>query len=215
MNHTISTTMTVTDIIYTENKRYLVYLNDAPAFELYKSEIKSCLIEKGQDLSCEQRKNILENVIGKRAKKRAMHILEKQDKTEQQLRDKLAQNRYPQECIDMAVDYVKSYGYINDRTYAERYVEYGSKTKSKEKLKQELMTKGVSSQIIHEVLEREEVNEMAALEKLILKKTVAPWELTEDGRQKLVMSLMRKGFSYRDIEAVLQKLEENPPENAW
>ena len=46
--------MTVTDIVYGDNKKYVIYLNDAPAFELYKSEIKSCLIEKGQDLSCEQ-----------------------------------------------------------------------------------------------------------------------------------------------------------------
>ncbi|MDE6312773.1 MAG: recombination regulator RecX [Lachnospiraceae bacterium] len=200
--------MIVTDIIYTENKKYLVYLNDAPKFELYKSEIKSCLIEKGQDLSYEQQKYILENVIGKRAKKRAMHILEKHDKTERQLRDKLLENRYPQECIDLAVDYVKSYGYIDDRAYAERYVQYRSSTKSKKKLKQELMGKGISNEIVNEVLEKEEVEESAAIEKLILKKTSVPWELSKEAREKLIMSLMRKGFAYRDIDAVFRKLQE-------
>ena len=209
MDYTISSAMQVTDIVYTENKKYLVYLNDAPAFELYKSEIKSCLIEKGQDLSYEQQQYILEHVIGKRAKKRAMHILEKHDKTEQQLRDKLLENRYPQSCIDLAVDYVKSYGYINDKAYAERYVEYRSSTKSRKRIRQELLAKGISGQIIDEIFEREELEELPVIEKLILKKNSSPWELTKEERQKLIMSLMRKGFDYQNIERVFQKIQEN------
>lgn len=204
--------MTVTDIVYGDNKKYVIYLNDAPAFELYKSEIKSCLIEKGQDLSCEQQQYILEQVLGKRAKKRAMHILEKHDKTEQQLREKLSEGRYPQVCIDMAMEYVKSYGYINDYSYAERYVAYRSGSKSLNMLKRELLAKGIASGIINEVLEQEEVDEIATVMKFLKKKLISAEEVTREKKEKLTASMMRKGFSYRTIEQAFRRLEETSEE---
>lgn len=204
--------MTVTDIVYGDNKKYLIYLNDAPAFELYKSEIKSCLIEKGQDLSYEQQQYILEQVIGKRATKRAMHILEKHDKTEQQLREKLSQGNYPKACIDMAIEYVKSYGYINDYSYAERYIAYRGGSKSCTMLKKELIAKGIASDIINDVLEQEEVDEVANVVKLLRKKFTSVEKVTKEKKDKLTASLMRKGFSYRTIEQAFRKLEETSEE---
>ena len=42
--------------------------------------------------------------------------------TERQLRDKLRQGEYPQDVIEEAVAYVKSYGYVDDRKYYLRYL---------------------------------------------------------------------------------------------
>ncbi len=39
-------------------------------------------------------------IVGKRAIKRAMHLLEKMDRTEQQLRKKLLEGGYPNELVE-------------------------------------------------------------------------------------------------------------------
>lgn len=200
--------MIITAIEYGEGKKYKIYVNDDFAFELYKSEIKSCGIEKGQELDEELYKKILYEVIGKRVKKRAMHILEKHDKTEQQLREKLRENRYPTECIENAIKYVKSYGYVDDASYARRYVEYRIKKKSKKQLKMELLGKGISSEIISEVFEAVEDSELDTIKDIIKKKCPFPTDVTPEEKNKIKMSLMRKGFSYSDIDRAFGELEE-------
>lgn len=198
--------MIVTDIRYHQNKKYEVYLNDEFAFELYKSEIRACGIEKGQELDENLYEKLIYEVIGKRAKKRAMHILEKQDRTEYQMREKLKENRYPKESIECVIAYLKDYNYIDDRAYGIRYVEYRSKEKSKKQLMQELYQKGISKKIADEVLETVQIEETSAIEKLILKKCKYSSKLEEQQKQKLIASLMRKGFSYSQVEGVFRKM---------
>ena len=47
-------------------------------------------------------------VLFQKARRRAMRLLEQRDRTEQNLRQKLAQSGYPPEAADAAVEYVKS-----------------------------------------------------------------------------------------------------------
>ncbi len=199
--------MIITAIEPCENKKYKVYLNDELAFELYKSELKTCNLVTGMDLEEELHNRILYDIVGKRAKKRAMHILEKQDKTEQQLRDKLLENQYPVQIVEYAIDYVKTYGYIDDVSYARRYIEYRSRSKSRKQLKMELYAKGVSSEIITQIFDDMEEGEMETIRKLILKKSAEPQLLEEQEKKKLKTSLMRKGFAYSEIEKVFSQFE--------
>ena len=67
---------------------------------LYKGEIRSYDLSEGQDIPKTLYQELLFDVLGKRATKRAMHLLEKQDRTEYQLREKLRQNEYPKEAVD-------------------------------------------------------------------------------------------------------------------
>lgn len=201
--------MIITAIEPGENKKYKIYLNDELAFELYKSEIKVCNLVKGMELEEELHNRILYEIVGKRAKKRAMHILEKRDKTEQQLRDKLLENRYPVQVVESAIDYVKSYGYIDDISYARRYIEYRSRSKSRKQLRMELYAKGISSEVISEIFDDMEDGEGETIRKLILKKSAEPQLLEETERRKLKMSLMRKGFAYSEIEKAFSQLEQH------
>ena len=42
--------------------------------------------------------------------------------TEKKLRQKLVEGKYPEDIIDIALAYVKSYGYIDDEAYARDYM---------------------------------------------------------------------------------------------
>ena len=75
----------------------------------------------------------------KEAKLKALQLLTGMDRTENQLREKLKQKEYPTEIVEQAIEYVKSFGYINDERYAQRYIEYKKTRKSKKELYMELV----------------------------------------------------------------------------
>ena len=85
---------------------------------LYRGEAKQWKLREEAEISEEDYQKLLTEVVGKRAKKRAMHLLERMDRTEKQLRDKLEDGKYPQVCIDEAIAYVRKYHYIDDYRYA-------------------------------------------------------------------------------------------------
>ena len=54
------------------------------------------------------------------AKKKALKLLEYQDRTEKQLCDKLKEGGFPPFAVSEAVAYVRSFHYIDDERYAEK-----------------------------------------------------------------------------------------------
>jgi len=205
--------MTVTGIKDYKKGRYEIYLNDEFAFILYKSELKTYEIREGMELPDSLIDEIVSTVLVKRAKKRALNLLLKGDMPEAKLREKLLDGKYPQEVIDEAVNYVKSYHYIDDRRYAMSFITAKSYTDSKSFIRRKLIEKGISKDIIDSCIEEfyvdDELNtgiERDLIKKLVLKKCkdVSGLEYTE--KQKLIAAVMRKGFSYYDVEAVINCL---------
>ena len=58
----------------------------------------------------------------RRAVKKAMRLLEHMPRTEKGLTDRLIQEGFAPEAVQDALDYVRSFGYLNDRQYAESYI---------------------------------------------------------------------------------------------
>lgn len=206
--------MTITDIKDYKKGRYEIYLNDEFAFILYKSEIKTYKIEIGKEISDDVIDTIVSEVLVKRAKKRAMNLLLKGDMTEAKLRAKLTEGKYPENVVSEAVTYVKSYHYIDDRRYAMSYIASKSYTDSKNTIRRKLIEKGVSKEIIDSCIEEFYINdelnsgvERELIKKLVLKKYSNINEIDYETKQKIIASVMRKGFSYYDIEAVIKELQ--------
>ena len=118
------------------------------AFVLYKGELKRFGIKQGENLAQENYEKIQNEVLLKRAKKRAMHLLEDMDRTESALREKLKAGQYPGECNRAEqLTYVRSFGYLDDARYAENFIMSRKDTKSKREIKALLSQKGVSDDI--------------------------------------------------------------------
>ena len=113
--------MTVTEIKAITKTRFRVYLDEQFAFVLYKGEIFRYHLEEGTELSEKDYQEIRQTIVLKRAKLRAMHLLTDMDRTEYQLKNKLIMGGYPEDIAEQALEYVKSFGYINDREYARRF----------------------------------------------------------------------------------------------
>ena len=82
----------------------------------------------------------------KDATRKAMRLLEHMDRTEKGLRDKLRQSGFSPDAVDAALAYVQSYGYIDDSRYARTYIAYRMDSKSRQKIIQELIGKGVDKE---------------------------------------------------------------------
>lgn len=145
--------MIITKIKSLDRKRFEVYLDDKLAFILYRGELRSFNIQENSELSIKDYKEITNNILPKRAVLRLGHLLEKRDYTEYQLRDKLKKAFYPDASIDYAINKVKNYGFINDQSYAERYIEGHIGKESITAIKRKLFQKGILKEDIENALQ--------------------------------------------------------------
>lgn len=196
----------VTSVIPLEKGKARIRFEDGSEVILYKGEIRKLGIQEGCVITDEVYHKIIDEILGQRAIKRAMHLLEKQDRTERQLYDKLKENGYPEVCIESAISYVKRYHYIDDFRYASAYIRYRQEKKSRQKLKLELQAKGIARDVIEEALEEEYVSDDQKKILELLQKRRYSFENTDTAEQrKNYQFLLRRGFQSSDILHVMRQ----------
>ena len=197
--------MEVISLVKLTKGRAKICLQGGTDFVLYKKEYESYGIEEGADLSEADYNQIVSEILIPRCKKRALHLLEKQDRSEKNLRDKLKEGGYPEEIIDIAIDYINDYGYLDDARMAASHIRFYQDSRSKLRLKQDLIGKGISSEVIDRVLEEEYTcDESELIEKLIMKKHYDKENATYEERAKMYRFLAGRGFSSDSINRVLK-----------
>ena len=206
--------MTVTKVEPLTKMKFIVYLDGQFAFVLYKGELSRFGIKEGVNLSEEMEEKIRMEVILKRAKLRALHLLEDMDRTEAALREKLRQGMYSADAVDKAVEYVKSFGYLNDARYAENFVRSRKGGKSRKEIRALLMGKGVAPELADAAFEicydrGEDDGEEEAVRKILRKKRFNPEDADEVQTQKIYGYLARKGFRYDTVRQVIQNYNED------
>ena len=143
----------------------------------------------------------------KRAKLRCMHLLEKRDYTEKELRQKLENGKteYTEEQIDGAIAYVKSFHYVDDGRYACKYIEAMQSRKSRRQIEQELYQKGVDRELIQEAFEETaEVPEEEQIARWMEKRNFHPEEADLKEKQRMYAFLARKGFRAENIQRAMK-----------
>ena len=145
--------MIITQISEASKSRCRIYIDGQFAFALYKGELRKFHLKEGQEFPPDHYREITEEVLPKRAKLRCMNLLQSRDYTRKQLEDKLLQGEYPQECIEAAIAYVESYGYLDDLRYAKDFIEYHIDSRSRGRMEMDLMRKGIGRDLIRQAFE--------------------------------------------------------------
>ena len=176
-------------------------LDNGEVWVLYSGELRSCSLAEGTELTQTQYEQIRCDIIGKRAKKRAMHLLEKMDRTEQQLRKKLLESEYPEDLAEEAIAYVKRFHYVDDARYADSYVRLKGAAKSRGKLLAELQNKGIDRELACRVLSEyeDERDEQQMILELMRKRNYDPQTASLQEQRRMYGYLMRRGFQSADI----------------
>jgi regulatory protein len=192
--------MTVTNISEINKSRSKVYIDGEFAFVLYKGELRLYHIKEGEAIAEEDYRKILTEVLPKRAKLRAMNLLMKKEYTEFELRKKLDDGDYPETVIDEAIEYITSYKYLDDLRYATDYITAHEDTRSRRRIEQDLMNKGISKTTMEKAWNNwenlgGEQNEEAMINKLLDKRKYNPQTADIKEQQRTYAFLMRKGFN--------------------
>ena len=140
--------------------------------------------------------------------RKAMQLLSFRDRTEKELRDRLRSDGFADEGIEAAVSYVSSFGYLDDRRYAEnlarKYIEvkkYGAYRASRE-----MYQKGLDRELVDEVLSAYEDGTRERICEIIRKKYSGCLD-DRDKVRKMKNALVRQGYSFDDINAAVKMMD--------
>ena len=206
----------VVSVVLHNKKKYTVLLEGTRnlTIALYPSEIRRFNISEGNYLSKEQY-GYIEEILYKRGKERALYYLKNSDKTTFQMRNKLREGFYPDNIIDKIIGFLNKYGYIDDLQYAERYISYSINKKSLRKIEENLRVKGISKEIIKDAFDYfneydmddtiKENSQIELIRKHITRKIKPDMDMNMEN--KIVMSVVRKGFMYEDVVSVLKEMK--------
>ena len=196
--------MLVTAITEHDKRRNRIFIDGTFAFLLYKGEIKTYGVKVDAELTPEQYECIVEEVLLKRAKLRAMNLLTAKSYTKEKLRQKLEQGLYPLDVIEGALSYVEQFGYIDDDAYAADFIAYNAQGMNRKQMIKKLRSRGVAPDVIERQLEYylesgEHIDEIAQIRAFLRKKGYVPGETSEEQIYKLKGALFRKGFDSDNI----------------
>lgn len=141
----------------------------------------------------------------RRARERALYLLDARDYSFVELYRKLEKNYGEDVCLRVCKN-MAELRFINDRRYAESLARqlFEVKRVGMFKAKQEMKRRGLSDNIIEEALEpySDEEESFSRLEELVERK-YERYLTDEKGVKKVKNALLRQGYRYAEINAVL------------
>lgn len=195
--------MYITKIEPGKGKRYKVFGDDEFLFALYGKELKRYHILEHANIENDVVEAILRNVVYKRAKERALYLLEQRPLSVSMLKNKLKDNDYPSAIIDEVVAFLEKYHYLDDKEYISLYIETYSIKKSKKQMVYDLLQKGVSRDLIDGYFEDNDYSERGLCKKQMERYLRGKDIEDKIIRQKLFRYLYGKGFSSTLIQDLL------------
>lgn len=166
-------------------------------------------IADGTDIDEEQWQELVEGINYKKALNKCGDLLSRREHSVKELKTKLLRT-VDEISAQKAIDRYLEAGYLDDEHFCESLVDYlyNVKKYSTNHVRQECYKRGVDGDIIRRVLDDIAVDNVGTIAELIEKKYSSKLE-TENGKEKVIAALQRKGFSYSDIKSAFYRLEEN------
>ena len=214
--------MYISQIEVLDKTRRWIYIEGEERFWLYRKDITELHLEEKQIISDAFFETMIQDKVLLYAKKKALELLERMDRSEAELRAKLLQRDFSEQIVSEAIAYTKKFHYLDDLRFASNFISMRSSSKSKKQICYSLAQKGVSKEIIEEAYsefllrhkeeqqwlgkeEEAEVEnpEVFAIQKIVKRKGKPIGDYTKEELMKLTASLYRKGFSSANIRKVL------------
>jgi len=189
-----------------------VYVDGEPALKAHRESVLAAGLWPGQELGKEEWENALRVVQEADALRQAFDYLGGRDRTETELRRRLAGRRFPQPIIATVLERLRSKGLIDDRRYAREYVRTQSARRGlgPRALRGRLAQLGLASSTVSEALtealpdeQQESIAQTLARRRLSRLRSADG----EDVRPRLYQFMVRRGFdpdlAARVVDSVL------------
>ncbi len=197
--------MRVTEILKRRGHLYEVRFDDGTYILLDKQFLEDRCYKVGMEIDEEQAdKDEAESDII-RAKNRALYYLSGSDYSRKGLSDKLKTAGFPPFAVEKAVLRMEELGFLDDVRFASRFAERcNEQCLSYRETVEKLVLKGVDRDTAKQAAEVFKQNETEKIKQLLNRKYSAKLD-GENGAEKVVAALMRKGFSVYDIKSALKE----------
>lgn len=196
--------MVITGITKGKGKKYRVYGEDEYLFSLYAGELKKYHISEGLDIDMMIISSIMDEIIYKRGKERALYLLERRPMTERMMRDKLISDEYPDEMVEKIVAFLYKYHYLDDMEYIHMYVNTYGNRKSIKQMRLDLLRKGVSKEDMNLFFEQNTISEEEGFLRQFEKYTRNKNMTDMKDRQRVFRYFYAKGYAPSLIESAIQ-----------
>jgi regulatory protein len=146
---------------------------------------------------------------GEKATEVALHFVAYRPRSEREVRDRLRRRAFVPEAIDYAIEKLRGWRYLDDRAFAEYWVENRTEhaPRGRRALASELRAKGVERDVVDDILEERELNEDEAALDLARKRLRSLASLdAETQKRRLAAFLSRRGYDWDVIRPVLKEL---------
>ena len=173
---------------------------------VYKENLK-----QGEGIDLAKIKKILIADEVKKCKATAIRIIERSQKSENEVYKKLLEKGYEEEACASAIAFLKEYSYIDDSKYVGMYIRDRVKSQGQNKIKYDLIRKGISVDIIKLGFEEnidEDAEFIAALNlakkryDILAKRETDKYKLS----QKLYRFLVTKGYAFDLVSKIVKKV---------
>ena len=170
-------------------------------------------LKKGAAVTEELLRKALDAAEYRRARERALYLLDRKDYSSWELEQKLARNVSP-ETARKVVERLQELGLLNDEEYARKLARHYvlQKHQGPRRAVLELRKRGIDAALAAEAVD-EVGPEEGELLALCRRKYARKLETDEKGREKVIAALMRLGHGYYDaagaVDAVIEELRQD------
>jgi len=200
--------MRITDISPFKGNTVCIELSGgglAQSMKIYLHRDIAAEVSVGMDITEAQADMLIHKNDVRKARERALYLMESRDHSYSELFDKLEKNYNEDVCFEVC-SRLAELGIINDKRYAQKLCRqlFEVKKLGEYRVRQEMRMKGIPREIIDETIDEfsEEDDSFSRLEELVEKK-YERYLVDRKGVEKVKAALARKGYSYGEIKEVL------------
>ena len=182
-----------------------LYLDGEEAVKLDREVFLRAGLRPGDQISDEELHQLILDSDARRAKEKALYLLEHRNHSKRELTEKIARTAASWEAAEAAAGQMEELGLVDDQAYArDRAREmFLRKRWGPLRVKQELRRKGIDGELIEELLEeyrqRDEGGLVAENVRAVLETKYSGWREDEKQRRRAFAALQRRGYSYEEI----------------
>jgi regulatory protein len=150
-----------------------------------------------------------------RATNQAVRLLAFRPRSRSELQTRLRRKGFNSEAISAAIERMAELGYVDDADFASYWVENRQqhRPRGRRLLEQELRSKGVPQDVVHQAIDEAEIDEFSQARELATKRAERLRGLDrETWRRRMAGFLQRRGYGWDVVRQVLDELQQSDDE---
>lgn len=188
-------------------KRVNIYLDGRFGFGLDLENFVKLNLKIDQELSKEEVKEIIQKSDFSKVLEKLLSFAMLRPRSEKEINDWLRRKKIEKSLYKELFNRLKKYELIDDQKFAKWWIDQRLtfKKKSIKEIKFELLTKGISNEIVNNTFDEFEIDE-EKIAKDLVKSKAYKWKKFDKNirKQKMKEFLLRKGFSWNIVSKVVQ-----------